>query len=390
MYKRISTTLEVRISTFNNDNNLSQMHLGVISKLKQALNSFAVEQQLEKFRYFGDSLCEDDIQIITKILPQTKHESFDVPLSFFVAKTKSIEPASNPSGSTENDLDHGYSSLLNQLDEVCARRSSNNTFLLSEDSNSLQVIPYWCILHVVRSLGVVVITAYHPLGEESAQHVIERARTAVNNACRKTNQLLLLEEMYKTRSACGLLIKEDQVLGTGETSMESEFSCPIQYKKTMELHARCTSRQAIDALTSSTLQNFLLSNRRRMFVYKDEDGNIFYMTLSEKSQTIELSVHGLCEPGPSITEQLVCLIQKNMLMLPLNTISSVLMKNPYYALLPSDVAFLRGFNDEMVQLDSEYDNSSAKSKRSYALPSHIRNPLFILLLFRRNITGSTL
>jgi hypothetical protein len=44
----------------------------------------------------------------------------------------------------------------------------------------------------------------------------------------------------------------------------------------------------------------------------------------------------------------------------------------------------------MGKLDADNTDIVAKSRRvTYALPSHIRDPLVILLLFRRNITGST-
>ena len=58
-------------------------------------------------------------------------------------------------------------------------------------------------------------------------------------------------------------------------------------------------------------------------------------------------------------------------------------------LLPS-VAFIRDFSKQMTKFDSDYDIALAKSRRMYALPSHIKDPLVVLLLFRRNITGSTL
>ena len=54
------------------------------------------------------------------------------------------------------------------------------------------------------------------------------------------------------------------------------------------------------------------------------------------------------------------------------------------------VAFIRGFSKQMAKFDCDYDIASAKSRRMYAIPPHIKDPLVVLLLFRRNITGSTL
>lgn len=337
-----STTLGAHISTLDKPKVLPHMHLAVISKLKKSLNSFAVDQQLEKFRFFGESLSQEDLQNIERMIPLTKHLSVEVPLSFFVAKTKCMVPAMNPTGSTENDLEHGYLSLLTQLESSCTLRASSTSFLALEDAASSQVIPYWCFVQVARSLGIIVIKVSHPSGVDAARMAIEQAESLVISTCHKTNQLLLLEDLYKTKLACSLLIAEDGASTKHEYSTDSNsavepvFCCPIQYFCKMDLNSRCTPRQAIDSLISSTLQNFLLTNRRRMFVYKDEDTNIFYMTLSENEHTVELAVYGLSNPGPSITEQLLCLLQKNMLMLSLNAISSVLMKNPYYALLQEE------------------------------------------------------
>lgn len=391
-----STNLEVHISSFDDKSALSTTHVAVILKLKRALNSFAVEQQLEKYRYLGGGhLTENELRTISKILPETKHQSIDIPLSYFVPKSKSLVLASNPTGTTENDLDHGYSTLLAQLGEICTSRASSASFLALDECDYSQVIPYWCFVQVIRSSGVVVIKAKHPAGTEAAQQVIQRTREMVMGLCHKTNQILLLEDLYKTRSACNNLLIADEVAAENKEEMGIKsavptFACPVQYRKTMDVNIRCTPRQAIESLISSTLHNFLVSNRRWVFVYKDEDNRIYYMQLTEHSHTIELCVHGLNIPGASITTQLVCLLKKQLLLLPLNTLSSVLTKNPYFALLPSDVKFLREFDGEMAKLDGGYDSCSVESKRLYELPSYIQDPLLVLLLFRRNITGSTL
>ena len=381
-----STSLEAQISVFDSEKNLPPMHLAAILKLRRALTSFTVDQRLEKYRFMGDSLSKDDLRNIAEILPQTNHLSIDVSLSFYDAKANAIVTAS------DHDLDHAYSILFAQLNEFCALRASTTSFLALNDSN-MRVIPFWCFIQVVKSLGIIVIKACHPSGDVSAREVMERARAMVVSICHRTNQLLLLEDLYKTRSASSLLVPDDpiDIVDEEDTEIVSSvcFSCPIQYREMLDLNSRCTPNQAIETLMSSTLHNFLVSNRRRMFIYKDEDHNVFYMDLIEHSNAIELIVRGLCTPGPSITEQLVCLLQKNMLVLPLNALSAVLTKNPFFALLPTDLTFLRGFGEKMANFDGDYDRSSAKSRRIYGVPSRIADPLGMLLLFRRNITGST-
>jgi hypothetical protein len=133
---------------------------------------------------------------------------------------------------------------------------------------------------------------------------------------------------------------EENLLDAGNKSDYTTYFCPVQHTATIPLHRRCAPQQSILALETTILQNFIVTNRRGVFVYKDELENVFYMKLrwfrvSDAKDTdrnpnaIELSVYGCEEPGPSITDHLVCLLKKKLLNLTLEALSSLLKKNPW-------------------------------------------------------------
>lgn len=142
------------------------------------------------------------------------------------------------------------------------------------------------------------------------------------------------------------------------------------------------------------------SNRRGIFVYKDEQENVFYMSLTwnkvpdvgetaQNPHMIELLVYGCDRPGPSITDHLVCLLQRKLLILTLDALSSLLKKNPWFNLLASDLAFIKDFSQASKELDHDNSDASPLRERTYVLPSNVQDPLILLLMFRQNICGST-
>ena len=295
----------------------------------------------------------------------------------------------------ENDLEHAFSVLTDCLIKVTAIRASENSFLVLDDSASRDVLPYWCFIQIQKPKGSIIVQVYHPLGIEAAQQQIVVAQEMVQNVCARTNQLLLLDSLYKTKNACNLLIPEEE----GD-HLAASYSCPIQHKTAIPLHRRCSPQQAILALETTILQNFIVSNRRGNFVYRDESENVFYMKLnwhklSDAKETdqnlhvVELLVYGCDKPGPSITEQLVCLLQRKILTLTLDALSSLLKKNPWFNLLASDLAFIKNFSGSLKELDHEDGPTLPDCSRTYTLPAHVQDPLILLLMFRQNICGST-
>jgi len=399
-----SAMLAAQVSVFIQGKKLPPSHAAVVSKLQNALNSFASEQTLEKFRYLGRSLTENDFKVVMGNVTKTKHHSLVMPLEFFISRSSLLVPADNPTGSNENDLDHGFSILMEELDRAAFTvRASHESFLVLDDSASRVVLPYWSFIQVRKPRGCIIVRVHHPLGEAAAQEQAKVTQKLVKSICDKTNQLLLLDSLYSTKNASDLLIPEEEepTEDKREANSTATYSCPVQHRTAIPLHRRCAPQQAILEVETTILQNFVISNRRSIFVYKDESSSIFYMKLNwnkisdaedteQNPHIIELLVHGCDKPGPLITDQLVSLLRRKLLTLTLDALSNLLKKNPFFNLLSSDLAFIKTFSNAS-NASREVDHSSTlpDCTRTYVLPPHVQDPLILLLMFRQNICGST-
>jgi hypothetical protein len=174
------------------------------------------------------------------------------------------------------------------------------------------------------------------------------------------------------------------------------FSCPIVFRTIFDLFHRCAANpsQVARTLEATVLHSFAVSNRSGVFVYKDEVGAIFYMTLQAKGSGIdadgqvELLVHGIHEPGPSVTMQLRVLLQKRLFLIAVDMLSVVLTKNPHFNWKRADIEFLRSFEKDWTSLEDEKDPDS-NQECFYEFPTEINDPCMILCMFRQNICGST-
>ena len=161
------------------------------------------------------------------------------------------------------------------------------------------------------------------------------------------------------------------------------------------LYDRCVANQVVLSLEASVLHSFAVSNRRGVFVYKDESEAIFYMKLKAVTGNgngqdfVEFLVFGLRQPGPSVTRQLNRLLQRRVRMLAVDALSSVLTKNPHLKWKASDVDFVRSFNKSYQPADDEKDKFSFATDIDYAVPDYLYDPIMLLVYFRQNICGST-
>ncbi|KAL7542994.1 hypothetical protein ACHAXR_012278 [Thalassiosira sp. AJA248-18] len=398
-----SATLTARVSVFEEtEKKLPPSHAIVVSKLQSALNSFASEQTLEKYRFLGRCMTEEDFKVAMQNIAKTNHHRAEISLDFFISRSNSLVAANNPSGS-EKDLDHGFTVLLDQLDlSPSTIRASHESFLVLDDSASRDVLPYWCFIQIRKPRGCIIVRVYHPLGDKAAEEQVQSTQKLVKAICHRTNQLLLLDSLYKTKNASNLLIcdQEEPTEDHEQETLASTYSCPVQHTTTIPLHRRYAPNQAILALETTILQNFIITNRRGLFVYKDEKDNVFYLKLNsfkvsgadeteQNPHIIELLVFGCDNPGPSITDQLVCLLRRKLLTITLDALSSLLKKNPWFNLLTSDLAFIKNFSSALRELDHDNGPASPDRTRTYVLPPHVQDPLMLLLMFRQNICGST-
>jgi hypothetical protein len=215
--------------------------------------------------------------------------------------------------------------------------------------------------------------------------------------------------MHRNRTASSLLIPGDgefeewkldsEKLGDGEVPTGSlfnpgSFGCPVKFKTSFLLYHRCVATQVIRSLEASVLDSFAVSNRRGVFVYKDESDAIFYMKLkatgsNEGEHYVELLVFGLRLPGPSVTMQLAKILQKRLLVLAVDALSKVLSKNPHFNWKSSDVNFVRSFEATWLNLEEDIDEPSIEKDVDYSLPNSVYDPIMLLIFFRQNICGST-
>jgi hypothetical protein len=341
--KNATLSAEVSIHSDSDDDILPPSHVSAVSKLHNAFISFSAEQKLEQYRSIGRSLTEEMCSEIMLNLPKTQHKSCEMTLEFFSSKSDSLVPARDFAGSNDNV----YTILFNEFERSTFTRVGQDTFLAYDKSTMMDEFPYWCFVQIWKPVGNIVIQVHHPLGEDSSEEQLKLTQGIVKRLCDRTNQLLLLDSLFRTKTASSLLIRKEEDKGRGdlldagsETKFASSYFCPVQHTTAIPLHRRCAPQQAILALETTILQNFIVSNRRGVFVYKDELENVFYMKLrwfrvadakdsDRNPHMIELSVYGCDEPGPSITDHLVCLLKKKLLTLTLDALSSLLKKNPW-------------------------------------------------------------
>lgn len=209
--------------------------------------------------------------------------------------------------------------------------------------------------------------------------------------------------LHGSRTASSLLLvnEDKKIEGPEERGHVPErfypgvFKCPLVFRTVFDLYHRCATNpnQVARTLEGTVLHSFAVSNRRGIFVYKDETGAIFYLSLqatsggNDNDGKIQLLVHGVHEPGPSVTMQLRMLLQRRLLLIAVDMLSSVLTKNPHFNWKQADLDFIRSFETEWTSLEETSETS--QQDFIYEFPSHVYDPLLVLLIFRQNICGST-
>lgn len=189
---------------------------------------------------------------------------------------------------------------------------------------------------------------------------------------------------------------EYQERDPSHTFIPGVFSCPIVFRTTFDLYHRCAANpgQVAHKLEATVLHSFAVSNRQGIFVYKDEGGQIFYMSLQAKGSgldddgKVELLVHGIHKPGPSVTKQLRRLLQRRLLLIAVDMLSSVLTKNPHFNWKNADFEFLKSFEKDWLSVDEDKHVLSDQDC-FYEFPVGVNDPCMVLVMFRQNLCGST-
>ncbi|XP_066247487.1 KICSTOR complex protein SZT2-like [Euwallacea similis] len=188
---------------------------------------------------------------------------------------------------------------------------------------------FWLILKIEQDLvNVYFHCRFQELGTPCVDEYIDIQRAvcdSIADLCKRVNQLLLLQSLYKSKT-CDSLLEPDDSLSSdlvaagssydkmkgydpSDTSDDSEnmfysrsmseaslhlkpgyFSCPVVWEKVFYLHPRLKTgigtktgiSRGISAL-KNILEKFSVVNRSNMFVYKDEEDSVFYLRLYESS-----------------------------------------------------------------------------------------------------------
>ncbi|XP_026671200.1 KICSTOR complex protein SZT2-like [Ceratina calcarata] len=253
--------------------------------------------------------------------------------------------------------------------------------------------------------------------------------TQIKSICRRVNQYLLLQNLHKTSKCSELLESEDynsmedfnwrtearketlSVLKSKEGTQNftpGMFQCRVVWKFTFRLHPRLKTGPGRPGLSRGikalhgVLNRFAVTNRSNMFVYQENNKNVFYLRLHEQisnnkslqsnlsddseqllvsrsnsvvslSQTtlgnnnssdtrprvrsfsekqsnvlnkdsedsIVLMVHGISEAGPEVKHDLVQVLQNRLDDAVLEVLSVMLARNPMCKLTPADVCFVQ-------------------------------------------------
>ncbi|XP_053983197.1 KICSTOR complex protein SZT2-like [Hylaeus volcanicus] len=261
---------------------------------------------------------------------------------------------------------------------------------------------------------------------DSYWHTQKTLISKIKSTCRRVNQYLLLQNLYKTSKCSELLETETSEDYNWRTETANEFSntiqnrdsienftpgmfrCRVVWEFTFRLHPRLKTGPGRSGLSRGikalhgVLDRFAVTNRSNMFVYQENNKNVFYLRLHEQindgkplqnklsdsdeklvvsrsnsvvslSQTklndnvttadtrprvrsfsekesnvlnktedsIALMVHGISDAGPEVKRDLVQVLQNRLDDAVLEVLTVMLARNPMCKLTPADVLFIQ-------------------------------------------------
>jgi hypothetical protein len=409
---KIPYSLSLFIAVFKSDvyGRNSTVHQSVTTKLVSTLNSFVAEQTLEQLLIEKVQMGNIDTEAVKLCLMEAENVvTVKVPLQFYRPNTDSMVDTTDSFGLKEGLQPCFYllGSFLVEQQVMQIEESSEGEFFAVDTSSH-----GWCWIAVPEKIGPVLIYVFHHHGLQVADRVARQAAKVVSDECHRVNQFLLLETMQKSRTASDLLLVPDTTTSSIESDASEHihneetvdnitvlpaghFQCDITHQAFYKLNRRFLPSKALHDLEYSVLHSFAVSNRRGIFVYKDEQQHIFYMKFEPRENRMDPSKHGIAffvygikPAGASITKQLDCLIKKKLMTLCVETISTELTKSQHFDLSQSDIEFIKSFEETWRSLENEV-SSSQSHEEFYEYPLLVYDPVLVLLCFRQNISGST-
>jgi hypothetical protein len=300
----------------------------------------------------------DNVKFHMNLLTRSQNRfNFTIPLYFLdIKQARKLFPY---------ELEHSSLVPLRRLDDIF--------FYVQNNTETEYSLPFWLLISYFAS-GVsggtdLVKISFHcsTISPSDRSKLFNDIKEGILNVCKRVNQLLLLKELYETKTCSPLLVPEEHstnsshvnvgfevetgqhLVGKRANFIPGQFSCNKVHCIQFPLHDRVSLSTAITTITTA-LQLFLVTNRTNLFVYPEENGRIFYLRLYDSPnpepqtavKTILLDVYGLDFPTPQITEQLYQLLKSRLASATLLNISTLLARNPQFKLTSEDLEFIRG------------------------------------------------
>ncbi|KAI7867129.1 hypothetical protein BDF14DRAFT_1984118 [Spinellus fusiger] len=160
---------------------------------------------------------------------------------------------------------------------------------------------YWLILiPKEKHVQVYFYSKFHALIDH--YEIMRRIKVDINNVQKRTNQIMLLKSLQKTR-ICSKYLEvsatndsdysdsDDESVsnnngdgpnGSYTIPMPGQYECPVVYTKIFPLHWRLQPNTALKSLVSDVLRLFTVINRSQMFVI-EHDESIVYCKFFERN-----------------------------------------------------------------------------------------------------------
>jgi len=246
---------------------------------------------------------------------------------------------------------------------------------LNRDGNETRQyeIHYWAIISLRGSS--VLLEFYHPrmFSDETISTILEFLTNGLHRIAHRANQLTLLQNLHDTRIASELLIDTQMEIENGAflSGNAGRYACECLHKDTFEIPERLHISVAMHELRENALHPFVVTNMRDVYVYKDREGNVFYLKLLSESSRVELQVYGIESPSEEMKQVLHSLLGNKIVLATLNALSRLLNRNPQFKLQIYDTDFL--FN-------------GPRMSQKFAVPKEILDLALFLIILRQNLT----
>ena len=277
---------------------------------------------------------------------------------------------------------------------------TSNSSSLNNNTNDYTV-PYWLILsHSGTTIQISFFS--QTLSKVERSRILSSVRACMRTFSDRINQLILLKQLHDTHHCSDLLVPQqtssisnDKLSSTSQESstprksrffnhFQGQFECNLVHSIQFLLHSRVSGAVAYSELINSSLNLFQVHNRRGLFVYQDQEKNVFYMKLYlgggtnqenlSKVSTLNLDIFGLDPPGEEITEQLRRSLEDKLASVTVFVISEILMRNPKLKLTNEDLHFLYTSSAAHVS-ESRFELDSILSPTMYLFLSHLMQTL---------------